>query len=573
MASNYPGSLDSFNNPSQDTLEDATGYEHDLQHANANDAIEAIQGELGTDPAGLYSTVKARLDAYNVITPEAYGATGNGSTDDQTALTNAIAALNAGDTLLLTQTYKHSATLTVAADGVTITGGGTLKASDETNGSAVHLTGDRILVDTVTFEMATQAAGRQEQLNDQKVTVQGTGIVLRNVLVNKSMASGIFFYGATDFVVEACTVQDTLADGFHSTNSCSGGRFVNCLSQDTGDDGFAVVSYGTDTTACSNFVYTYCRAYRNAAGRGFSVVGGTNVTWKGCYSEESEAAAFYVACETSYSSYGVDGVSIIDCEAMRANRSTTIDQGALFIYCSRAGYTVQNVTVRGFVCTDTYTESTGAWQDIRTFEEAGTVTGIRIESADIRGTITPYPFDNPSGNATVTMLDVFAGDVTRGWERLAGQTLASAASTFSTLSFPAREHLMIVLRVVGMASSDTPAIRFNADTGNNYRHRHITCATGGTTLANVEATSQNRAHLSGNAHTEVRQITMFITNKNDWQKVGSVLASTYSLTFDVASQIGWSNTSAQITSATVLSVSGNNFNAGSSVVVFGKNAT
>lgn len=36
---------------------------HASQHANANDAIEAIQAELGTDPAGSESTVAARIAA------------------------------------------------------------------------------------------------------------------------------------------------------------------------------------------------------------------------------------------------------------------------------------------------------------------------------------------------------------------------------------------------------------------------------------------------------------------------------------------------------------------------------
>lgn len=63
MTSAYPGSLDSFNNPTGTTKTDATGYEHATQHANANDAIEAIQAELGTTPSGSYATVKARLEA------------------------------------------------------------------------------------------------------------------------------------------------------------------------------------------------------------------------------------------------------------------------------------------------------------------------------------------------------------------------------------------------------------------------------------------------------------------------------------------------------------------------------
>lgn len=63
MTSSYPSSLDSFNNPTGTTKTDATGYEHATQHANANDAIEAIQAELGTTPSGSYATVKERLDA------------------------------------------------------------------------------------------------------------------------------------------------------------------------------------------------------------------------------------------------------------------------------------------------------------------------------------------------------------------------------------------------------------------------------------------------------------------------------------------------------------------------------
>lgn len=62
MGTNYPGSLDSWTNPSPDTMMDATSFEHDVAHSNAYDAIEAIEGELGTDPSGAHSTVKDRFD-------------------------------------------------------------------------------------------------------------------------------------------------------------------------------------------------------------------------------------------------------------------------------------------------------------------------------------------------------------------------------------------------------------------------------------------------------------------------------------------------------------------------------
>jgi hypothetical protein len=64
MASSFPGALDSFTNPtSTDAMDASAALYHDVQHANINDAVEAVQAELGTDPAGAQATVKARLEA------------------------------------------------------------------------------------------------------------------------------------------------------------------------------------------------------------------------------------------------------------------------------------------------------------------------------------------------------------------------------------------------------------------------------------------------------------------------------------------------------------------------------
>ncbi len=60
MASSYPGALDALTNPTGTARMDTVP--HAAQHANANDAIEAIEAELGTDPAGTFTTVKDRLD-------------------------------------------------------------------------------------------------------------------------------------------------------------------------------------------------------------------------------------------------------------------------------------------------------------------------------------------------------------------------------------------------------------------------------------------------------------------------------------------------------------------------------
>ncbi len=64
MASNYPGSLDSFDTIASDkkTSDSVGGRTHRDMHNDLGDAIEAIETELGTDPAGASATVKARFE-------------------------------------------------------------------------------------------------------------------------------------------------------------------------------------------------------------------------------------------------------------------------------------------------------------------------------------------------------------------------------------------------------------------------------------------------------------------------------------------------------------------------------
>jgi hypothetical protein len=61
MATNYPGSLDILINPAANDTLNSGSVPHHLQHANANDAIEAVQTVLGVNPAGSHLTIKDRI--------------------------------------------------------------------------------------------------------------------------------------------------------------------------------------------------------------------------------------------------------------------------------------------------------------------------------------------------------------------------------------------------------------------------------------------------------------------------------------------------------------------------------
>ncbi len=57
----FPGALDTFQNPSASTSEDAAGFEHDVQHANINDAVRALQTKVGIDGSADQNSLDAKV--------------------------------------------------------------------------------------------------------------------------------------------------------------------------------------------------------------------------------------------------------------------------------------------------------------------------------------------------------------------------------------------------------------------------------------------------------------------------------------------------------------------------------
>lgn len=65
MPSGYPSALDSLGTSTTNTtVADTT---HPALHNDANDAINKIEAELGTDPSASFTTVRARLDAMTTV--------------------------------------------------------------------------------------------------------------------------------------------------------------------------------------------------------------------------------------------------------------------------------------------------------------------------------------------------------------------------------------------------------------------------------------------------------------------------------------------------------------------------
>jgi len=118
VATNYPDGIDNFSNPTATDYLDSATVPHATQHANSNDAIEAIEAELGTNPKGSKASVKARLDAVDTTIATISLTTGPTGPTGPTGATGAASTVT-GPTGATGPTGPTGATGTIGATGPT----------------------------------------------------------------------------------------------------------------------------------------------------------------------------------------------------------------------------------------------------------------------------------------------------------------------------------------------------------------------------------------------------------------------------------------------------------------------
>jgi hypothetical protein len=92
MTTNYPASIDNFVNPAGTAT--LASPDHAGQHTDINDAVEAIETELGTLPKGSKASVKVRLDDVDTaITARAVLASANTFTTSPQTINGATSAI------------------------------------------------------------------------------------------------------------------------------------------------------------------------------------------------------------------------------------------------------------------------------------------------------------------------------------------------------------------------------------------------------------------------------------------------------------------------------------------------
>ena len=286
-----------------------------------------------------------------------FGAIGDGVTDDTAALQAGLDATGAGATLLLPagKVFKHSGVLKLRQAGQTVTGGGTLLASNEAT-SNVWISANNVTLSNVTLKMGTTTK-RWETYDQMKLRLGPvTGVTLTDVTIDGSAAAGLYVGGASNFTFNRITVQNTRADAIHFTESSHDGTLTDATVRNPGDDGVAVVSYAAGGAApVQNITITNPKLYGQSWGRGFSVVGGRNITWNNIYAEHSNAATIYVSAEGEYNTQAVSNVTFDGGTINYANDNAAVDHGAIMLYNSKAGAVNTDITIRNIAINNTRT--------------------------------------------------------------------------------------------------------------------------------------------------------------------------------------------------------------------------
>ena len=342
--------------------------------------------------------------AGSVVTPEQYGAVGNGVTDDTAALQRTFDAWKPGTTIVLPagKVFAHSGVLHLRVAGMHLSGPGTLLATAEAT-SAVWIEANNVLVDGgLTFKMGTTTQ-RWSAWEQMKVRIMGTtGVTLSNITVNGSAAAGIYVGGANDFTLDHVTVENTRADGIHMTGGSTNGRVISPIVENTGDDGIAVVSYGTDAKPCSNISVTNPTVLTTTWGRGMSVVGGTNIAYSNVDIENSDAAAIYIGSEGApWNTYAAQHVTVTGGKIVNANTDATVDHGAVLVLSGETAVSPSDITISGLSILNTRVTAS---RDIGVINYGTAPTGIRFQNIVITG----GPKSGYQGNAPLASFTLTA---------------------------------------------------------------------------------------------------------------------------------------------------------------------
>jgi hypothetical protein len=266
----------------------------------------------GYDAAGNTSAQAASASATTqaaTLSITSYGATGNDTTDDTTAIKNTIGAAQSQrkGVYVPPGTFRYTS---FRFNGIALTGDGPtsiLYAPNQAS-SMIILNGNG----PVLKNLKVQTNGTSRTGADHNIFVEAaTNFTIDNVEVTGSASAAILTYGSSGpGKIINNYVHDTFSDGIHNTGGAHDIIVANNRVRNTGDDMIAAVSY-SPTKIVRNILVQDNDVAENDWGRGITSVGSADITIQGNkIGRTGCCAGILVATEPSYTSPPLSNVLI-----------------------------------------------------------------------------------------------------------------------------------------------------------------------------------------------------------------------------------------------------------------------
>jgi hypothetical protein len=364
-----------------------------------------------------------------------FGAVGDGTTDNTTAINNASsnAHTNGCSVLIPAGTFAYSNILTF--NGVAVTGVGSsaiLKATN-TNDEALEMTGsggsisNLVILGTGSSRLTTYQAA-MIWINN------ASGYTINNVLINGGSCVGIYNSGGTNGLEENNTVENTLADSITNTNSSSTAAsqitIQNNLVINSGDDGISNNSYTSDPggETVNHVTVNQNAIMRNFFARGLEVSGGSNINFTNNYVDNKSG----YACMAILSESGSFNTQTVSASSASGNTLLNCgpNQGSLFIWAEGSSNLVQNFN---FNNNRFNTETQQTFTAVQV-EGSGSITGSTLSNSSAYIGSVGFLANqcSPSTNCTLTQ----TGNVTSPVASYPGPLNPPVAGTIPIFSLP-----------------------------------------------------------------------------------------------------------------------------------------
>ncbi|MCC8396829.1 right-handed parallel beta-helix repeat-containing protein [Paraburkholderia sp. MMS20-SJTR3] len=261
--------------------------------------------------------------------PDATVFPATGGSDQADSLQRAFDGLQTGQRLVFAPgQYVVTHSLAVKNPQVVISGYGATLIATTVNDQTIVMSGSNSTLAGLTLIGA--GSTRLATPSSTKVEVTGTGVQVLDITIRGGASAGIFVFGGNDIAIVGNRVQDTLADGIHTTYGSRNVLVQGNTVSGTGDDMISVVSYQGDGALSSNILIAGNTLSGNYWGRGISVVGGSDVTITGnTVQGVQKAAGVLISQEDSWQTYNATNAVITNNLISDIQNSTSANNGRL----------------------------------------------------------------------------------------------------------------------------------------------------------------------------------------------------------------------------------------------------